>query len=187
MTAFRNKLEFFYERMFRADVGNGSAPRRYPKKRRPERTPPSAQRSPGGSTYNRSVNAPQAHATKEAVMDKELFDFVAERADILSKSDFSTQVTKDAAQAWKDAVAADAEAADAATETLLNALEGRPTTIDGVIGFLEGPAKGMLGEQAADQGLASQRARKKAGANWCDGEACAAATQILAKFGRIEL
>ncbi|WP_297674349.1 3-hydroxyisobutyrate dehydrogenase [Slackia sp.] len=80
-------------------------------------------------------------------MDKELFDFVAERADVLSKSDFSTQVTKDAAQAWKDAVAADAEAADTATETLLNALEERPTTIDGVIGFLEGPAKEVLGEQ----------------------------------------
>lgn len=120
-------------------------------------------------------------------MDKELFDFVAERADVLSKSDFSTQVTKDAAQAWKDAVAADAEAADTATETLLNALEERPTTIDGVIGFLEGPAKEMLGEQAAEQGLAAQLERKKAGAKWCDCEACAAATQILAKFGRIEL
>ena len=113
-------------------------------------------------------------------MDKELFDFVAEHAGILSKSDFSTQVTKDAAQAWKDAVAADAETADAATETLLNAL-------DGVIGFLEGPAKEMLGEQAAEQGLAAQLERKKAGAKWCDCEACAAATQILAKFGRIEL
>ena len=120
-------------------------------------------------------------------MDKELFDFVAERANILSKSDFSTQITKDAAQAWKDAVAADIEAADAATETLLNVLEGRPTTIDGVIGFLEGPAKEMLGEEAAAQGLAAQLERKEAGAQWCDCEACAAATQILAKFGRIEL
>ena len=120
-------------------------------------------------------------------MDKELFDFVAERANILSKSDFSTQITKDAARAWKDAVAADIEAADAATETLLNVLEGRPTTIDGVIGFLEGPAKEMLGEEAAAQGLATPRDRKEAGAQWCDCDACAAATQILAKFGRIEL
>ncbi|MFR3273096.1 MAG: hypothetical protein ACLTQI_04325 [Slackia sp.] len=45
----------------------------------------------------------------------------------------------------------------------------------------------MLGEQAAAQGLAAQLERKKAGAKWCDCEACAAATQILAKFGRIEL
>ena len=53
-------------------------------------------------------------------MDKELFDFVSARADILAVSNASTQVTKDAAQAWKDAVAADAgeEAVKAATELL---------------------------------------------------------------------
>lgn len=122
-------------------------------------------------------------------MDKERFDFVAERADILSKSDFSTQITKDAAQAWKDAVAADADnaAVEAATAALLDALEGRPTTIDGVIGFLQGPAKEMLGEEAAAQGLAAQLKRKEEGARWCDCEACAAATQLLAEYGRIEL
>lgn len=32
-------------------------------------------------------------------MDKELFDFVSARADILAVSNASTQVTKDAAQA----------------------------------------------------------------------------------------
>ena len=40
-------------------------------------------------------------------MEKELFDYVAERVDILIASGSSTQVTGDAAQAWKDAVAAD--------------------------------------------------------------------------------
>ena len=122
-------------------------------------------------------------------MDKELFDFVAERADILSTADTSTQVTKDAATAWKDAVAADAsdEAVEKATAELLDILEGRPTTIDGVIGFLSGPAKDLLGEEAAAEGLAKQLKRKEEGAKWCDCPACAAATELLAKFGRIEL
>lgn len=80
-------------------------------------------------------------------MKQELFDYVARRADILAKADTSTQVTKDAALAWKNAVAADSsdEAVDVATTQLLDVLEGRPTTIDGVIAFLQGPAKETLG------------------------------------------
>lgn len=123
-------------------------------------------------------------------MDKELIDYVAARADILAVSNASTQVTKDAASAWKDAVAAagdDDAAIDAATTKLLDTLEGRPTAIDGVIAFLQGPAKQMLGEEAAAKAAAAQLARKEAGAKWCDCEACTAATEILAKFGRVEL
>lgn len=122
-------------------------------------------------------------------MKQELFDYVAQRADILVKADTSTQVTKDAALAWKNAVAADNsdEAVDAATTQLLDVLEGRPTTIDGVIAFLQGPAKEMLGEEAAAQGLAEQLRRKEQGAKWCNCEACTAATEILAAFDRIEL
>ena len=44
-------------------------------------------------------------------MEKESFDFVAERVETLIASGASTQVTKDAAQAWKDAVAEDRAAA----------------------------------------------------------------------------
>ncbi len=70
-------------------------------------------------------------------MEKELFDYVAERAGILATADTSKQETKDAAAAWKDAVAADSSdaAVEAATTKLLDFLEGRPTTIDGVIAF----------------------------------------------------
>lgn len=120
-------------------------------------------------------------------MKKETFDYIAKRVDILAVSDFSTQITKDAALAWKNAVAADNSdaAVEEATTNLLNILEGRPTTINGVIAFLEGPAKEMMGEEAAAQALAAQLARKEAGAKWCDCEACSAATEILAKFGRI--
>ena len=78
-------------------------------------------------------------------------------------------------------------AVDAATATLVDILDGRPTTIDGVIAFLEGPAKEMLGEEAAAAGLAAQLKRKEEGAKWCDCDACTAATEILAKFGRVEL
>ena len=122
-------------------------------------------------------------------MEKELFDFIAERADILAVSNCSTQVTKDAALAWKDAVAADAgdEAVEAATTALLDILEGRPTTIDGVIAFAKGPAVQFMGEEAAAAMLAKQEQRKAEGAKYCDCEACSAASQLLAKFGRIEL
>ena len=122
-------------------------------------------------------------------MDKELFDFVAERADVLATADSAKQATKDAALAWKEAVAADSgdAAVEAATAKLVDFLEGRPNTIEGVIAFLEGPAKEMLGEEAAAAGLAAQLERKEAGAKWFDCPACTAATEILAKFGRIEL
>lgn len=122
-------------------------------------------------------------------MEKELMDYIAERVDILSTADTSTQVTKDAALAWKEAVATDNSdaAVEKATTTLLDILEGRPTTIDGVIAFLEGPAKVIFGEEDAAKRLADQHKRKEAGAKWCDCPSCTAATEILAKFGRVEL
>ena len=95
----------------------------------------------------------------------------------------------DAPAAWKVAVAADASdaAVEEATTKLLDTLEGRPTSIDGVIAFAQGPAKELMGEEAAAQMLAAQQERKAQGAKWCNCEACSAATEILAKFGRIEL
>lgn len=122
-------------------------------------------------------------------MEKELFNYVAQRAEVLATSDTSTQVTKDAAEAWKAAVDADASegALEAATKALLDVLEGRPTTIDGVIAFAEGPAKQLMGEEAAAAMLSEQLKRKEAGAKYCNCPSCAAASELLAKFGRIEL
>lgn len=122
-------------------------------------------------------------------MDKETFDYVAKRADILSQAGSATQVTKDAASAWKEAVTADNSdaAVEAATTKLLDTLEGRPTTIDDVIAFAQGPAKQMFGEEAAAQMLEQQQARKAEGAKYCNCEACASASELLAKFGRTEL
>lgn len=121
-------------------------------------------------------------------MDKELFDFVAERAEVLATSDASKQETKDAAAAWKQAVeGADDAAVQAATDTFVSFLEGRPTSIDGVIAFAEGPAKQLMGEEAAAAMAAAQKQRKTEGAKWCNCPSCTAATEILAKFGRCEL
>ena len=120
-------------------------------------------------------------------MEKELFDYVAERVDVLATSNASKQDTKDAALAWKEAVAADAGAADAETEKLLDFLEGRMLPIDGLIAFLEGPAAGLFGEEAASAMLTKQRQRKEQGEKYCDCDAHAAAGELLAKFGRIEL
>ena len=80
-------------------------------------------------------------------MDQELFDYVSQHVDVLAVSNVSTQVTKDAAQAWKDAVAADGQdVAAQTTEKLFDVLEGRPTTIDEAIAFAQGPAKEHFGE-----------------------------------------
>lgn len=122
-------------------------------------------------------------------MDKETFDYVAERADVLETSTASTQVTRDAAAAWKKAVAADNSdaAVEEATKQLLDVLEGRPTTIDGVIAFAKGAAVEMLGAEAAAKMFEEQEQRKAAGAKYCNCPACTAASELLAKFGRIEL
>ena len=118
-------------------------------------------------------------------MEKELFDYVAERVDTLSESGASKQDTKEAALAWKAAVAADAGSADAETEKLLDFLEGRMLPIDGLIAFLEGPGAGIFGEETATAMLAEQRQRKEQGEKYCNCEAHAAAEQLLTKFARI--
>ena len=114
----------------------------------------------------------------------ELFDYVAERAEVLATADSSKQETKDAAAAWKQA---DNAAVEAATKTLVDYLDGRPNTIDAVIAFAEGPAKQLMGEEVAAAMAAEQKQRKEQGAKWCGCPSCTAASEILAKFGRCEL
>ena len=106
---------------------------------------------------------------------------------MLAVANTSKQETKDAALVWKDAVAADAAAADAATQTLLDFLEGRMVTIDQVITFAQGPAVQMFGEEGAAKMLEEQLRRKEQGAKYCNCEAHIAAGELLEKFGRIEL
>ena len=118
-------------------------------------------------------------------MEKELFDFVAERVDVLSVSNTSKQDTKEAALAWKEAVAADEASADAETEKLLDFLSGRMLGIDDLIGFLQTAGADVFGAEVAANMLAAQQQRKEQGAKYCNCEAHAAAEELLAKFGRI--
>ena len=122
-------------------------------------------------------------------MEKELFDFVAERANILAAADTSKQDTKEAAQAWKDAVAADDSDAsvEAATNALLDFLEDRMLGSDALIAFAEGPAVDIMGAEVAAGMLAGAKARKAEGWKYCICEAHVAAAELLGKFGRIEL
>jgi len=122
-------------------------------------------------------------------MEKELFVFVAEHVDILAVADTSEQDTKEAAQAWKDAVAADDSDAsvEAATNALLDFLEDRMLGIDALIAFAEGPAVDIMGAEVAAGMLAGAKARKAEGWKYCICEAHVAAAELLGKFGRIEL
>ena len=116
-------------------------------------------------------------------MEKELFDYTAQKVDEILAAASSSQKTRDAAQAWKDAIASGADA-DAATATLLDIIDEHHTTIDEVLAFAEGPAKTILGAEAAAAMLAHETKRKQAGAKYCDCAACIAAQELLAKHGR---
>ena len=56
-----------------------------------------------------------------------------------------------------------------------------------IISFAGPWAKEMMGEEAAAKMLEAQLARKEAGAKYCNCPSCAVASELLAKFGRIEL
>ncbi len=116
-------------------------------------------------------------------MDKELYDFTAQKVDELLAAASSSQTTRDAAQGWKDAIASGVDA-DVATKTLLDIIDQHHTTIDEVLVFARGAAKTVLGEEAATAMLAHELKRKEEGAKYCDCAACIAAQELLAKHGR---
>lgn len=122
-------------------------------------------------------------------MEKELFDYVAPRVTKLTKSFSTPKETKDAAKAWLAAVEADNSdaAVDEATNAFLDVLVNCPETIDEAIAYAKGPGMEMFGSTAGGVMVAKLLAAKDAGAKWCDCEVCTAATEILAKFGKIEL
>ena len=67
-------------------------------------------------------------------MDKELLDYTASKVEEMLAAPSASADTKNAAQAWKDAIAK-GDDADAATNTLLDAISAHQTTIDDLIGF----------------------------------------------------
>ena len=116
-------------------------------------------------------------------MDKQLFDYTAQKVDELLEASSSSQETRDAAQGWKDAIAA-GEDADVATAKLLDIIDRHHTTIDELIGFAQGAAKKIMGAEVAAGMLAHALEIKKKGAKYCDCAACTAAHALLAKHGR---
>ena len=116
-------------------------------------------------------------------MDKELFDYTAAKVEELLAAGSSSQTTREAAQGWKDAIAAGKDA-DEATKALLDAIDQHHTTIDELIGFASGAAKQLMGEEAADGMLAHALEIKAKGAKYCDCAACTATHELLAKHGR---
>ena len=119
-------------------------------------------------------------------MDKQLLDYAASKVDEMLAAPSASEETKRAAQAWKDAVAKGNDA-DAATNTLLDAISAHQTTIDDLIGFVgSDTGKQVFGEEGAAKMLAHSEERKKAGARFCDCAACRPCHELLHKFGREE-
>ena len=116
-------------------------------------------------------------------MEKELFDFTAQKVDELLAAAPSSQHTREACQAWKDAIAA-GDDVDAATTVLLDALDEHHTTIDELIAFASGAAKDIMGEEVAAGMLAHALEIKAKGAKYCDCAACTPTHELLAKHGR---
>ena len=116
-------------------------------------------------------------------MDKDLFDYTAQKVEELLAARSSSKTTREAAQGWKDTIAA-GEDADEATKVLLDAIDQHHTTIDELIGFASGPAKDIMGEEAAAGMLAHAQEIKAKGAKFCDCAACTAAHELLARHGR---
>lgn len=116
-------------------------------------------------------------------MNAELFDLTKVKVDELLEASSSSQQTRDAAQAWKDAVASGADV-DEATTTLLDALDEHHTTIDELIAFAEGPAREIMGLEVAANMLNHALEIKEKGAKYCDCAACTAAHALLAMHGR---
>lgn len=119
-------------------------------------------------------------------MDKQLLDFTASKVDEMLAAPSASEETKRAARAWKNAVAGGGDA-DAATNTLLDAISAHQATIDDHIGFAgSDTCKKAFGEEGAAKMLAHAEARKKAGAKFCDCAACRPCHELLHKFGREE-
>ncbi len=119
-------------------------------------------------------------------MDKQLLDYTASKVGEMLAAPSASAETKRAAQAWKDAVAGGVDA-DAATNTLLDAISAHQTTIDDLIGFVDSDTgKKVFGEEGAAKMLAHSEERKNAGAKFCDCAACRPCHELLHKFGREE-
>ena len=119
-------------------------------------------------------------------MEQGLLDYTAQKVDEMLAAPSASTDTKSAAQAWKDAIAAGKDA-DAATNTLLDAISAHQTTSDSLIGFMSSDkAKKLFGADVAARNVAHAKERRAKGAKWCDCAACRPCHELLHRFGREE-
>lgn len=112
-------------------------------------------------------------------MEQTVLDYVVEQTHALMAAETCNGETKQAAQAWLDAVGTDREKEE--TGKYLRELEEAATTIDELIAFAESAAgKGVFGEGAPKVAQQARQA-KQAGAKYCFCPACTAAAAILEK------
>lgn len=113
-------------------------------------------------------------------MGKEVLDFVVEKTHELVSAPTCSSETKEAAQAWLDAVGTENEAAE--TKRYIAELEEDIMPIDGLIGFAESEQGAQVfGADTAKNVAAHAKEIKAAGAKYCDCPACAAVEAILEK------
>ena len=117
-------------------------------------------------------------------MDKEVLGFAVEKTKELMAAVTCSRETKEAAQAWLEAVGTDNEAAE--TKKYIDELEADIMPIDTLIGFAESEAGAkVFGADMAVNVAAHAKEIKSAGAKFCDCPACAAVEAILEKKDRI--
>ena len=110
-------------------------------------------------------------------MEQGLLDYTAQKVDEMLAAPSASADTKSAA--GKDA--------DAATNTLLDAISAHQTTIDSLIGFMSSDkAKELFGADVAARNVAHAEERRAKGAKWCDCAACRPCHELLHRFGREE-
>ena len=112
-------------------------------------------------------------------MDKEVLGYVVEKTKELIAAATCSSETREAAQAWLDAVGTEGEAAE--TKKYIEELEADIMPIDNLIGFAESDAGSQVFGAAAPNVAAHAKEIKAAGAKFCDCPACAAVEAILEK------
>ena len=114
-------------------------------------------------------------------MEKQILNEVIEETKKLIAAPSCSQESKDAANAWLDAVGTDNEEAE--TKKYIAELEEDIMPIDGLIGFAGSEAgAAVFGAEKAKEVEAHAKEVKAAGGKYCDCPACTACEVILSKL-----
>lgn len=112
-------------------------------------------------------------------MNKEMLKFTMEKTQELIAAPTCSSETKDAAQAWLDAVGTEREFSE--TKKYIDELEADIMPIDNLINFAQSDAGSQVFGANAANVAAHAKEIKAGGAKYCDCPACAAVEAILTK------